>query len=260
MDDVNSSETPDQDPHSDQSLPAVLNIGSVLQRSVQILGRNALPFLLIALVWSAPTVALQASYLPGEEPFFRAAFLLLSITFDLIFGGLATAMIVYGTFSDLRGRRVGPGECLTRGVMTFGGAVGVAVVSALVITLGLIVLILPGVILSLMFAVAIPIALVERTGITKSLKRSVFLTSGNLIRLFAIIFLPALVALAVDLLLAFVFGFSSDDPLSSLSLVYDGLTFCLVLSIEAVIATVAYHDLRVAKEGIGINEIVAVFD
>ena len=144
--------------------------------------------------------------------------------------------------------------------MTFGGAVGVAVVSALVITLGLIVFVLPGVILSLMFAVAIPIALVERTGITKSLKRSVFLTSGNLIRLFAIIFLPALVALAVDLLLAFVFGFSSDDPLSSLSLVYDGLTFCLVLSIEAVIATVAYHDLRVAKEGIGINEIVAVFD
>ncbi|MEJ2120010.1 MAG: hypothetical protein P8Z76_04735 [Alphaproteobacteria bacterium] len=254
---MNDPFKPGPSPTGEPPPHGVLDIGSVLKRSVRILGRNAPPFLLIAAVWTIPSIALEATYQPHDEIFFRAAYDFLSVTFDLVLGGFATAMIVFGTLRDLRGRPAGTAESLLRGVATSSPALGVIVVVSFIILLGTLALIVPGIILSLMFFVAVPVAVIEGRRIIDCLKRCAFLTSGNLLRILAILLPVWLVPFALYWLVAQVlevFGLSAYES----SLIPFGLINAAALSIEAVIATVVYHDLRIAKDGS--DQITTVFD
>jgi len=257
---MNDPYTPGPSPTGEPPPKGVLQFEPMLRRIVRTWARNVVPFLLIAVIWTVPSAALESQYRFGETTFDQVAQPLLSIALDLIFGGLATAMMVFGALRDLYGRPVGIGECLFRGISTSFSAVGTAVVAALVILLGGLALILPGVILMLMFTVAVPVAVVERPGIIGSLKRSAALTSGNLLRILATFILTSLPLVPLYWLVWEVLEAYGLGLLSTVSLTAFGLVSAIQTSIEAVVSIVIYHDLRLAKDGPDGDNIAMVFE
>jgi hypothetical protein len=109
----------------------------------------------------------------------------------------------------------------------------------------------------LVFVVPIPAALVEGLGAFRAFNRSRILTRGSRWGIFWTWFLFGIVVWITNRIVR---GFQSslDDKLAVLLV---ALGFDLLLaSLTCVLPIVLYHDLRETKEGIGIEEILKVFE
>jgi len=121
-------------------------------------------------------------------------------------------------------------------------------------------LVIPGIIVFVITAAAVPAVVVERPGIWGSIKRSAELTKGNRWRVFALLVIFYIVIMGMAWVLG-LFGL----PI----LVPDGTVFAIIVlyawsgittTFFAVFGAVLYHDLRIAKEGVSTEQIAAVFD
>jgi len=122
--------------------------------------------------------------------------------------------------------------------------------------LGMILLIVPGIILMLMWYVALPACVVEGLGPVGSLMRSAELTKGHRWQILGLIIVVAIVG-------GIIVGIAGATGVT-LGGVAVAIIQYLVQSIVgvygAVLIVVLYRDLRVAKDGIGTEQIAAVFD
>lgn len=93
-------------------------------------------------------------------------------------GSLLSGSLVYAVVDLQRAGRSAAGACLSRGFKMLPKVLLVTLLYSLVTGLGFVLLIVPGVIFSLMFAVCVPAAVVEGLGPLDALKRSHELTKG----------------------------------------------------------------------------------
>lgn len=253
-------------------------VGSVLGRSMSILTRNIVPFGILCLIFTWPLLLSDTSDEPAAEvppnadvagsvdPMAAVGVIVLfAVVLGIAFLVIAMYMLcistmAYGTFQDLRGRRVGVAECLRRGLSTVFPVVGVAFLGTLIVSLGTLALIIPGIILWIMFWVAVPVAVVERPGVIASLRRSAQLTKGHRWRIFGIVLVIALLNGLANGIVLVPFATMSGDVALAVANIVAYLITVFFIAWGAVAAAVAYHDLRLEKEGVGVNEIAAVFD
>lgn len=260
-------------------------VGPVLGRGFGLLFKHLLPFGGAAMIMFLPIVAIIALVTTTPMQLNQLLWLMggaLVLVFLLAY--VATAGIAYGTFEALRGGKPGLGSCLRRGFAQFFPVLGVAIMTLLALAgtvlpgmligafggRGLLVILvllslIPMLMVMTMLWVAIPACVVERPGVTASLGRSMALTKGERWRVFGIIVLLMLVNWGISLLSNVItVPLSSFGASATAMAVVGGLvgivTTGLYTALNAVMAAVAYHDLRVAKEGIGIDQIAAVFD
>ena len=241
-------------------------VGSVLGRSFSILFKNIVPFGLLSVVVMAPTyifaIAVNPMIYLGES---GSPMVTLAINvIETLLSYLVYGALVYGTFQELRGRRASLGDCFSRGMAVMFPIFGVAIVVGLLTGLATLALVIPGLIVATMLWVAIPAAVIEKTGLS-SLARSSELTKGHRWKVFFII------------VLLFIFGFvlaigvitgattvavatASNGGSWTISVVALLLVTAFVTALSAVVSAVGYHDLRVAKEGVDVEQIAAVFD
>ena len=116
-------------------------------------------------------------------------------------------------------------------------------------------LVAPGLFLITVWWVAVPATVVERTGVVASLGRSFELTRGHRWQVFGIIMIIYVGQTVLEQLTA---GLLASAPIFS-------ATLSVVITVAftayfAVATAVCYHDLRVLKEGVGIDDIAKVFD
>ena len=106
-----------------------------------------------------------------------------------------------------------------------------------------------------MLYVAIPVAVIERPGVVDSLRRSAQLTKGNRWTLSWILGLIGLLQVLVGFISEVIpsMGLAIDVPV-------DIAIQAFFAALFAVVSGVAYLNLRYVKEGVGIDEIAAVFD
>ena len=231
-------------------------IGDVLGRSFSILGRNFVPFSVLSAFASLPYLAIYLSAVPGQmiQPNPGAIFLPTAVGFVLRM--FIQAIILHGAFQDMRGRSVSLGESLRVGISRFLPILGVIILEGLGIGLGMVLLLVPGIILMLMWYVALPACVVEQIGPVESLRRSAALTKGHRWKILGLVLLVAIVGgvvLGVIGAVAAMFGHIG------LALV-QYLVQVLVSVYSAILVIVLYRDLRAAKEGLGTEQIAAVFD
>jgi len=250
--------------------------GGLVARSFGAWWRNLLPFVLLSVIASAPMMAgslwlFQGVFAlrPGQPPPpevladlpMRAGLFALAwaaaVGLQVVFAGALT----FATCADLSGRRPGIREMLRVGTRRGLPVVGVGFAMWLGIVAGLLLLLAPGVMLACTWAAAIPAAVVERPGVLGALRRSAALTRGRrwqvLGGFLAILGLLWVITLAVQVAsvaLALPLG---GGPLAAL--LASQLANAVLAGLPAVAMAVAYHDLRLEKEGVDAEEIVRVF-
>ncbi len=133
------------------------------------------------------------------------------------------------------------------------------------IGIGTLLLIVPGVILFLMWALAIPVAVLEDAGLGDSLSRSRELTAGHRSRVFAIYLLYFVLLFALEFAVATPLGVfvalkgghvtaTSLSPLIAVfGVVLGFIVECLVTPVLTISLSLMYYDERVRKEALDIQ-------
>jgi uncharacterized membrane protein len=164
---------------------------------------------------------------------------------------------LHAAFQAMRLRPVNLGDSLRVGLARVIPILLLAIVMGFLMGLAFLLLIVPGLILLTMWWVATPACVVERTGPWTSLKRSAALTKGHRWKIFGLILLLFIINIIVSQVIEMVVLSVGSDILSILGRLLWGALFGAYYAIAAVMT---YHDLRVAKEGIDIEQIASVFD
>jgi hypothetical protein len=236
----------------DYKQPVEFRIGDVVVRSWNVLLRHLPTFCMLTGAALLPQLLL----LNGIVHVAPALTVTVSFLTRIVLTTFANAIVVFAAFQDLRGRRVSAGESISRGLARFLPAVAVALLSNVVSVIGLILLVIPGLIAMAALSVAILVCVVEQGGPVGSLTRSAELTRGYWWHLIAVFVALGIIQLVVDWTIR---GAIPSEP-HLVPTILSWLWGVLHTAYSSVFAAMLYHDLRASKEGIGIDEIAAVFD
>ena len=233
--------------------------GPIIAKSVALLRRHLLKFLLLSFLAALPPLLLAANPAPIRGPL-DPDYLVLALgsgLLTLLMFAVCQPAILFGAFQTMRSRDFELGEALAKAVERLMPVLGVSLLMLAAILAGSLLLLIPGLVLWTMFMVAVPACVVERLGPIASLRRSAGLTKGNRLRLFGL-FLLLLIGLTALRYLVNLVGLSIGGPFAAgvLDVAFDTLSSAF----ELVAIAVVYHDLRVAKEGIDIEQLAALFD
>lgn len=254
-------------------------MGRVISGTFEVIGRNFVPFSLLALLLGGlPNLLVglaQMRFLVGHATFEPR------IVGGSVVGGLIMlvaafvlqAAIVHATVTDLNGRRVVLGDSLRIGLRNCLPLIGLAILMALGIALGFVLLIVPGFILMVVWSVAVPSKVVEKLGVVQAMQRSRDLTRGRRWPIFGLFVLYAIGNWMLSALVVAASGpFSPLAPASGDAVTVVGGSVSIIQVIgSAVIATIGtlistaggavlYSELRGSREGVGPEALASVFD
>jgi hypothetical protein len=274
--------------------PETFSIGRVLSRLFAVLQHNLVTFLLLSvLLVGLPTAVVSFVQLSTMAPLmtagasadpsavFNQAFsplrLLLgavALVISIVGNSMLQAGVIHASVSDLSGDRASFGECLATGFRFFLPLFCIGLIVGICCAFGLLIFIVPGVLLALAWSVAAPTEVVERVGIFGALGRSVVLTRnhrGAILGL-AVIYVVALwivqSALSGGMMVSFGLGASGlgtrpgggFQNLMLLQTIVQLVLTTLFASISSAGIASIYFELRQTKEGIGAEQLAAVFD
>ena len=236
--------------------PGEFRVGQVLNRSFTLLSRNFLLFFVVTAVAALPNVLISQSTgrdISGAS----AGWIGVSTILTVVLQMLSQAIVLYGAFQDMRGRPIDLGEALRVALGRLLPIIGVAICVSIGVFIGTLLLVIPGLILMTMWYVATPVCVVEQKGPLSSMGRSSELTKGHRWKIFGMILLVIIGGVIVSAILIGVLALAGSTVLEILgNLLWNGVWGAFY----AIFVVVTYHDLRVAKEGVDVHEIAAVFD
>lgn len=242
-----------------------IHADAVLKRSFRIWSRNLPTFLGLTFIVFIPQLLILAYHVANIETvvFDEGAmrrWRYLDIVAWLVLGPVAAAVMMHGVLEQLRGRPVPFADSLRQGLRRALPVIGVGVVSGIVIGLGFLLLVIPGLLLMPRLFVATPAAVVEKTGVVASIGRSEELTRGSVRPVFAVAFGLAVLSFLTGMAIVLVLGDGATPQEVANTSIAMELTSIVWSSLSAVAAVVVYNDLRLAKDGLDTEQLAAVFD
>jgi|UPI00064601FB hypothetical protein len=248
----------------------------VVQRTFQVIGDNLGLFALSAiLLVSTPsfigTMLGLKSRLAGE--YFSAGVIGGAIV--AAFGSLLLqSLVVHTVVERMNGRVVGFGDALGVAARFALPLLGLGIVQVLGVLIGLLLLIVPGLILSVMWSVTTPCLIVEKRGVFASLQRSRELTRGHrwsIAGIFLIYLVLSMIVGAVVGLVGAAAGFggamafsgaasAAVTPVIVVSTFLSSLVNAAQYVLLAAGAASIYYELRTSKEGVAPEQLASVFD
>lgn len=169
------------------------SIGKTLSRAFGVMGDNPIAVFGIALLFGALP---QQVYTYFVNPAMLAAnpnnavpgavLTMGSSVVFLVFGMLVQGAIVRATAAYAEGARATFGECVGTGLSAALPLIGLTILLILGLMVGFVLLVIPGMILYIMWSVAAPALVVEKTGVFAAFGRSRFLTKGARWKIFGL--------------------------------------------------------------------------
>ena len=233
---------------------APFRVGVVLSKTFSVFGSKLGSFLLLAFIPLIPVLAVTLMAPTGPPAPGAAVWSGLSGLLGFVLGVVAQATTLYGAFQQMGGKPFSIAQSLSVGLRRSLPVFGVALLAGLGTSLAAMLFLVPGIIVACMLYVAVPSCVIEKMGVMASLNRSALLTRGYRWQIFGLLALVTFIVLIAQFVLTWFGGPTLWGKL---------LTFCwlvITTSFGAVLAAVVYHDLRVAKEGIDIDNLANVFD
>lgn len=250
-----------------------LGVGAIIAESFSILFHNFPLVIALGFCPAFATMAMDGWLLGWDYVFFGVTTggigvvwggELVSTMSNFVGQALGTALLVQVAYDAKLGRRIkGWGYVKRVGSMLIP-IVGVTLVVTVLLILGLIVLVVPGVIVYVVFSLVIPCIVIEGAGF-QAMKRSAQLTEfyrwpifGLLIVMwfFSVIF--GIVGLAGAVLIVENLGYSTLNTLAAL--IVFSLGFAISIGVTAIAIALTYARLREMKEGVGVDDLAAVFE
>jgi len=229
--------------------------GAVLSRGFSVWTSNLPLFFGVSLVCYLPLLLI-----PTADPANPASGLLtiaLTVVVQSVMGVIVSAAVIRGVFEELRGSRASFGDSVGVAFRSMWRILGTTLLAGLIVMLFSFLLLVPGIMKGCSYYVAIPAAVVEGTGPSESLSRSKKLTEGYRWHILGVLFVAGLIGAIIGGAAGVVFR-STTGPLQMLLVAV--IPHAIAGSLGAVFYGVAYYQLRVAKEGIDIEQLASVFD
>lgn len=262
-----------------------LSIGELLDRSFAMYRRNFIVFVGIAgvpaLFYLAARLAYIALLTKGQaikatDPALsiwaqmsgRFAVLNIGMSIASFAVGIAAwCALVYATSAIYLGHSPSIAQAFAGLKGSFGRALGVSFVTGLLTMLGFVLLIVPGILLSLRWALVVPSTLLEQTGVSESRSRSSFLTEGSRGRILLIFIMWAVVLYALTMILeipimgvlmASMIRTRASAPVLpfwyfAASFAVSFLVNSLTTPILGIALTLQYYDGRIRKEALDLQ-------
>jgi uncharacterized membrane protein YhdT len=249
---------------------ANFDIGRVIQRTIALVGRNFVPFFVLALVLTGlPALILQVAMPTDPTAIQKAPGVYFTSVMIGVLVSIATGVVLQGALTraaidDLSGKGVQLGSAVSSAVAIVLPLFGLGILVGLGVLAGAIFLIVPGIYLALCWAVSSPVMVVERLGVTASMQRSMQLTQNHR---WAILGLVVLYVIAYMIVMAIVGAIVGGSMASFAEPAHPPLALLIVLTLVGVVASVigtvgaaaVYFELRQIKEGVGVEELARVF-
>jgi uncharacterized membrane protein len=245
--------------YGDRVSESDFSVGRVFDRTPSLYMSDFLSFTLVTLVASLPMLLfINPADSNSSEPFAgsSAASVMLGIFLWLVLRLLSQAILVYGAFQSMRGKSVNLIASLNRTTRSFP-LIGLAVMSVIGVIVGSMLFIIPGMMLYAAWFVGVPVCMAERLGAWQCLERSAELTRGHRWAVFGIIVLLNIGSSIVSKVIEFSFTAIGGGTLALIGFLIGNAIW---EAFFAVFVVVTYYELRVAKEGIDIEQIASVFD
>lgn len=175
--------------------------------------------------------------------------------------------LVRATLAHSRDERATIAECVQSSLPVALPLVGLSLVEGIAIVFGMIFLVVPGVILYLMWSVAAPALVAERTGVFEALRRSSHLTGGARWKVFGV---QAIIVIGISILGGAVVSalFESTGlnfatlPKAGVPLVWllgSSLSGAVGLAVTGTVQAALYVELRNWKEGLPEQALQEIF-
>jgi hypothetical protein len=251
------------------------SIGGVLDDAIRLYRKTlfpCFPLLLVAVVlstavgvWVTLTVqpiatAAAASTDPWAAfdmftaPGVWLAYLVLMLVFAIVYGAL-----FYQIDALARGQRPSLGDALGLGLKRLPVMLGVGILFFIMLVVGLVLLVIPGIWLWGVFQLAFVAAVIERTGVFASFGVSRNLVRGNWWRVNVVIFVAFVLLMVVLLVIGAIAGFimaatgSASAVMSpggqAIQQVISGVLNLFTLSFYPCVLLAVYNDLKLRREG-----------
>ena len=240
-----------------------LSIGGSINQSLGLFGHyfltfNVLAFLLhipfALLIWWLPELTVLVS---GELIVWIVEALTIAIV--LIEGYLLQAIVTVCVVRHLQAAPVTLGDAISVSFAVLGRVILVAALASILMALGFLLLVIPGIIVAIVLIVAIPVTIVEGLPATDSLRRSRTLTEGNRWSIFGLLLIATITIIIYSGALVVVMGAAGITESKTEEVLLDFLILPGSVLLCVVIAVI-YHQLRRAKDGVDIKTLAAVFD
>jgi hypothetical protein len=221
-----------------------MNLGDILNTTFNLYRDNFALFAGICAVIVIPQAILVSVFAISHS----TLFVLLGFLISLAVPFLLTGALAQAVSARYLGRPMTIAQAYEAlGAGTILTLVGVSFLSAFLVLIGLIVVIIPGIYIAVRFTVASQAVVLERQGVTDSLRRSWNLVEGNWWRVFGIVIVVTILVGVLEAIAGRVVGGVAGNALGTgLSTALIGI---LIQPIQAIALTLLYYDLRIRKEG-----------
>ena len=183
---------------------------------------------------------------------------------SVVISALVQGALTRATVVASEGGKVSFGDSLSTGLSVALPLIGLAIVSGIGIMLGMILLVVPGIILALMWSVAVPALVVERVGVFEALRRSSALTKGAKWKILglALVIIVAYWLVSIVLGMVGLAGYSPANAAAGVSLsgIIAGIVLGTILNTAwGTIQPSLYVELHQWKEGTDVQSLRQVF-
>jgi hypothetical protein len=243
-----------------------MSFGEILDGAFKIYRSHFMPMFLSALLAYAPFVLLPMAVLmvvgtDASTAGLAAAGLttLISLPLMLLGFGVSWGSVTYLASEAYLGHRVTLGAGLGRGLRRALPLFGALILAGILMMLGFILFIVPGIIVMGMFFAVFPAVVVENRGPVEALGRSRDLARGSLGRILGTLFVAGIIAALPNMAVS-IFSAASTTPgaAPAMSVVLGTQALSLLLSALAApfstaVTVLLYYDRRIRSEGLDVQ-------
>lgn len=248
-----------------------VSVGNVLSRAFATVGAQPALFLGISFGLGALPLLLVTQSVGRTSPVSPGAFATYGQLWPMFVGGglmwtliylVAKALLIRATVAGLDGRPEAPGELLRAALRAGLPLFGLSILFWLAVWFGLLVLLVPGIMLATIWAVAGPALVVERIGVFAAFGRSARLTRGARWRILGLVLLIFAIYLVASAALGFVGGaaaIGTGRPGTWVEALGSAVMQTLFTAVWSAVQGSLYVELRDWKDGPGGDRLADIF-
>jgi hypothetical protein len=241
------------------------DMGRVVSATFAAVQKNATLLFPASLVFVALTQTISYFGLVGLEPsnMITSPLYWFALVFALLGGFIFQAFVIHVVVESQSGAQPSIGRSFAASLRSLLPLIATGILVVLGCYLGMILLIVPGIILFVMWSVAVPVVVVEGVGPIQALGRSRALTKGSRWAIFGL----SLVAIILFMIISLaIYGFNFAAMSTAMQspditrVIATGLVSCVTTVLMYAGIAAIYSELRMIKEGVANSQLAAAFE